>query len=114
VITAMQMYWIVILDNIIDGVVAVMVIAGACSLALTIATVMDELPEWFPIPPICVFFASILLLMFTPSTKQMAAILIVPRVVNNEKVQTVGNKLYDLAVEWMDGLKPKKEGAAHE
>lgn len=113
-ITAMQMYWIVILDNIINGVVAVMVIAGACSLALTIAVVVEELPKWFPIPSICVFFASILLLMFTPSTKQMAAILIVPRVVNSEKVQIVGNKLYDLAVEWMGELKPKKEGGAHE
>jgi len=114
VITAMQMYWIVMLDNIIDGVVAVMVIAGACSLALTLAVVIEELPKWFPIPFICVFIASILLRMFTPSTKQMAAILIVPRVVSNEKVQTVGNKLYDLAVEWMDELKPKKEGGAHE
>ena len=41
----------------------------------------------------------------------MAAIIIVPRIVNSEKVQTVGNRLYDLAVEWMDELKPRKNGA---
>lgn len=39
----------------------------------------------------------------------MAAIMIVPKIVNNEKVQTIGNKIYDLAAEWMDELAPKKE-----
>jgi hypothetical protein len=43
-----------------------------------------------------------------PSTKQMAAIMIVPRLANSEKVQTIGNKVYDLAVEWMEELKPTK------
>jgi Trk-type K+ transport system membrane component len=43
-----------------------------------------------------------------PSTKQMAAIMIVPKIANNEKVQTIGNRVYDLAVEWMEELKPNK------
>ena len=47
---------------------------------------------------------------FVPSTKQMAAIIVVPKIANSEKVQTVGNKLYDLAVEWMNELKPGQEG----
>lgn len=45
-----------------------------------------------------------------PTTREMAAIVMVPAIVNNEKVQTVGNRLYDLAVEWLDKLGPKKEG----
>lgn len=49
-----------------------------------------------------------------PTTKQMAAVLVVPGVVNNEKVQTVGNKLYDLAVEWMEELRPAKPEPAKE
>ncbi len=53
--------------------------------------------------------ALVLSLTFIPSTKQMAAIMIVPKIVNNEKVQTIGNKVYDLAVEWMEELKPNKE-----
>ena len=44
-----------------------------------------------------------------PTTREMAAIVMVPAIVNNEKVQTVGNKLYDLATEWLDELRPKKE-----
>lgn len=43
-----------------------------------------------------------------PSTREIAAILIVPRIANSEKVQQADNKLYDLAVEWMDELRPKK------
>ena len=46
---------------------------------------------------------------FLPTTREMAAIIMVPAVANNEKVQTVGNKLYDLAAEWLDELRPKKE-----
>ena len=47
----------------------------------------------------------------TPTTKQMAAVLVVPKIANSEKVQVAGNKLYDLAVEWMDELRPRKRGA---
>ena len=47
-----------------------------------------------------------LILVMVPTTKQMAAILIIPRIANSEKVQQAGNKLYDLAVEWMDELRP--------
>lgn len=66
----------------------------------------------------CLFvvFACVATLLLTdathsllPTTKEMAAILIVPKIANNEKVQDCGNRLYDLAVEWMDALKPKKE-----
>lgn len=46
-----------------------------------------------------------------PTTREMAAIVMVPAIANNEKVQTVGNKLYDLAAEWLDELRPKKEAA---
>ena len=56
---------------------------------------------------------SALAVMFVlPSTKQMAAIMIIPKIANSEKVEKIGNGLYDLAVEWMNELKPtKKEGA---
>lgn len=49
---------------------------------------------------------------FIPTTRGAAAIVIVPAIANSEKVQTVGNKLYDLAAEWLDELRPKKEKEA--
>lgn len=38
----------------------------------------------------------------------------VPKIANNEKVQAAGNKLYDLAVEWMDELRPRKKAGDEE
>lgn len=44
-----------------------------------------------------------------PTTREMAAIMIVPRIANNDKVQDVSNRIYDLACEWMDSLRPSNE-----
>ena len=55
---------------------------GLCALALTVVSVIGK--------------------VFVPTTKEMAAILVVPKIVNNEKLQDAGSKLYDLAVEWME------------
>ena len=57
------------------------------------------------------YTAAALTAALTPSTKDMAAILVIPRIANSEKVQDVGNRLYDLAVEWAEELRTrKKEG----
>lgn len=45
---------------------------------------------------------------FIPTTREAAAIVMVPAIANSEKVQTVGNRLYELAVEWMDELRPRR------
>lgn len=44
-----------------------------------------------------------------PSTKQMAAIIIIPKIVNNQKVQEIPDKLLSLAEAWMEELKPSQE-----
>lgn len=107
-ITTTQMYWLVILDSIVSGIVALAVIAGIFSVFTCLTVTLAEFPKWVPKTAVSVTLVSILLLMFIPSTKQMAAIIVVPKIVNNEKVQVAGGKLYDLAVEWMDELRPKK------
>lgn len=58
--------------------------------------------------PMVVIFA--LGLIFLPTTKQMAAIVVIPKVVNNEKVQNIGNELHELAIDWLNELKPSKKG----
>ena len=63
---------------------------------------------WLPKLTVALAILSLLVVTFVPSTKQMAAIIVLPKLANSEKIQTVGNRLYDLAVEWMDELKPKK------
>ena len=108
-ITTMQMYWLVTLDSILTmcGLIAAIT---AIATFITIGMMMDEALS--PRVPaicgaICLFF--LIASTFIPTTKQMATIIIIPRIANSEKVQTVGNRLYDLAVEWMDELRPVKE-----
>lgn len=48
--------------------------------------------------------------MFIPTSKTMAAMYIIPSIANNEKIQDAGDRLYTLAVEWMEELRPKAEG----
>lgn len=110
-ITTMQMYWLVILDNIICVLIAIL---GICSILFILGTSMlcamgkDE--QVFPIAKkiLVVAATALLLLIFVPSTKKMAAIIVVPKIANSENVQTIGNKVYDLAVEWMEELRPPK------
>jgi len=42
-----------------------------------------------------------------PSTKQMAAIVVIPSIVNNDHIQALPNKLLRLADDWIEELSPK-------
>jgi len=46
---------------------------------------------------------------FIPSTKEMAAILVIPKIVNNQKVQQLPDKVLDLANSWLEELKTKEK-----
>lgn len=59
--------------------------------------------------PFVVWLILFIVNAFIPTTKEAAAMYVIPAIVNNEKVQTVGNRLYDLAIEWMDEFKPTKK-----
>jgi hypothetical protein len=60
--------------------------------------------------PISAFIIASLILIigtFLPNTKQMAVILVAPKVINNEQVQKLPNQVLELANEWLEELKPK-------
>jgi hypothetical protein len=118
------MYWLTRLDQLCGMFVFVFVVSMLTALALAViggilrAENSKGETGWetgrrlhAEMVPICLALAFLfgMLRSFTPTTAEMAAIIVVPKIVNNEKVQNVGNKIYDLAVEWMDELKPKKE-----
>lgn len=111
--SALQMYFMVKLNTI---VVAAWVIAGISSLLLVasfayMSDTNDRDPELMDVVKwlMATFLTSLALGIFVPTTKQMAAIIVVPKIVNSERVQGAGEKLYDLAAEWMDELHPKKK-----
>lgn len=126
-ITPTQMYWLVKLDDMRHVTGSLMwlpvtwiIITVVVSFAAIMATLDDDEngrdKVWrrvknallLCIPMLFLVAVLQLTIAFVPSTKQMAAIIVVPKLANSEKVQTVGNRLYDLAVEWMDELRPGK------
>ena len=132
-ITTSQMYWITRLDGIVTllAVLASFLCVLSVIMFVTGRSESVAVKEWswdtdnsiaarhelgrkLCKASLVTFPAGVLLYIIPvmiPTTKEMAAILIVPRIANSEKVQQAGNKLYDLAVEWMDELKPSKKRA---
>lgn len=53
-------------------------------------------------------FVAVIGLLFIPTTKTGAAMYVVPAIVNNEKINEAGDRLYELAAEWMEELRPAK------
>lgn len=121
-ITTMQMYWLTRADVVVKAALIVTWLSFVLGLiSVWIGYMMtgegnveDEKAGRYLLnktAPMCLIASLVcgLVAMFTPTTKEMAAIMIVPRIANSEKVQVCGNKLYDLAVEWMDELRPHKD-----
>ena len=122
-ITTSQMYWITMLNSIcatlftlivLLGMTMLGLLIGGCSLRSDYSTTEHGYSTGkrlhkavlLLVPP---FLFLVFALALVPTTRQMAAILIVPRIANSEKVQQAGNKLYDLAIEWMNELKLNKK-----
>ena len=60
---------------------------------------------------ICGLVVSVLLAfgnIMIPTTKEAAAIVILPRVINSSEVKQTCGELYTLAMEWVEYLKPPK------
>lgn len=56
------------------------------------------------------------LIAFLPTTKEMAAIYVIPKIANNESLQSIGSEMMDLAKEWLKELHPSnvcKKASSH-
>ena len=121
-ITPVQMYWLTRLDMLCGMFGLVLVVSLVTTVVLAVlggslrAEHDKDEAEWetgkrlhVVMVPICLATSLLFgtLRSLTPTTAEMAAIIVVPKIVNNEKVRDVGSRLYDLAVEWMDELRPK-------
>lgn len=72
--------------------------------------------EAFAAKRIMKFFCPLLVGVFgvilTPSTKTLAAMIVLPAIVNSEAVQQIPGELTTLAREWLQELRPAKKGGA--
>lgn len=115
--TTTQMYWLVILDNL-GCLFMTLIVLAIGWIVIHVVRCINTVSECDPPPPNArshisrglVFIGVVgAIATFVPSTKQMAAIIVAPRILSCEAVQTVGNELYTLALDWMKELRPKKE-----
>ncbi len=126
-ITPTQMYWLVKLDDMRHALRSIAALPISLVIVLVIlmaivfvqhadedsdtkAKVLNDLRRgvvWC-LSMLLVVVALDVFRSFIPSTRQMAAIIVVPKIANSEKIQIAGNKLYEIAVEWMDELRPNK------
>ena len=61
---------------------------------------------------LCPFLVGVFGVILTPSTKTLAAMIVLPAIVNSEAVQQIPGELTTLAREWLQELRPaKKRGA---
>ena len=128
--SAWSLYWMLRCDDIRQVIgsagSAIFILAVACFVAWLIVgmawldTVDDKL--WWKSWRRCLYFIVAPLLVFgiitgsarafIPTTKQMATIYVVPKMVNyvdnNEALKSLPGKVIDLANEWVDELSPKK------
>ena len=102
-ITPMQMYWLLKLDDIITlfSIAAALtaVISIIVAVFFTLSWMDNRSEDVFPVLAVSLVFTAVFACAwaFIPSTKQMAAIYVVPALVNNERVQNIGNKTLDVS-----------------
>lgn len=48
------------------------------------------------------------ILTFVPTTKEMAAIYVIPKIANNEQLQNISNEIMELATGWLKELHPSE------
>jgi hypothetical protein len=53
-----------------------------------------------------VWLPSLIVAKLLPSTQEMAIIYVVPKVINNQGVQDIPDKLVRLSSEWIDAMRP--------
>lgn len=61
---------------------------------------------------LCPLLVGVFGVILTPSTKTLAAMIVLPAIVNSEAVQQLPGELTTLAREWLQELRPAKKGGS--
>ena len=115
-ITPSFIYWITRLNGInifLGTIMTFSIIAVFIFLIGMLVTKLDHDVEEYGIfkkyllTSTYIFISITILFILNPTTKEACAMYVVPKIVNNEKVQNIGQEFYDLALDWMKELHPK-------
>ena len=116
-ISAWDIYWVMQLDTLIGMFVGV---AMACVYVVFLAGLFtdgealgidsDRPASWLKWPAV-IFVAAGLCAAFLPSTKTAAAMIVIPRIANNEAIQHEAGDLYGIAKDALRTLAAPKQEA---
>lgn len=118
-VTTAQMYWLTRLDaietlSIVMATLGLVVTVIATILYACCFSEMEE-GERRVVKNILRVSATALAIgiaigVFVPNTKDMAAIMVVPRIANSESLTGMADGIKTLATEWLEELRPGKDG----
>ena len=111
-VTPLMIYLIGVADHVrVFFVLSLLIIAGTFLLFLARYLVEDKkVPCFGTLAFLTALFSS--LIIFTPSSKTLAAMYVIPAVVNNEQIQNIGKNgiesLELLTMQWVGELRKEK------
>lgn len=123
IITSSDLYWLTRLDSIRDGCEALAGLCGVATAAILIFTLLcsaepwgeADRPKrhrwlWLTVP---LFVLAVVARTMVPTTREAIAILVIPKIANNEDIQGLGADTIKVAREWLEELRPAaaKDGA---
>lgn len=117
-ITPSLIYWITRLDAICCACEATAILLGSATAIMLVFGIVARCneDETVAVPifrivriTIPVVVVAILLRVFTPTKKELAAIIVIPKIANSETVEQIGDGVKTLAVEWLEELRPKSK-----
>ena len=122
------MYWITRLDKLDGLLYGMLIVFTVVSVVLTVTCFISsmtrhndpndervfQLVRWVAPVALLLFLLSAAGWLFVPTTKEYAAIKMIPALVNNPKVQDEAKEVYALAKEWLkdqvkDEVTPEKK-----
>ena len=114
-ISNLELYMILKLSSIVTASSVVAGISGLSVLMVLFRSTVEDywtgFGKKFCIIGLCIFIISSTVCTLLPTTKQMAAIIIIPAMINDEKVQTITsnglNILEEYTKELLDDMKRK-------
>lgn len=118
-ISAWDIYWLLMLDNFHGG--TLFLLSALSTLLLFVGLVMSidtDLKDLRPAGKKILIAASVGLSLcffiglFLPTTKQMAAIIVAPKIINNESVQKIPADLLEILGLSMDAVKKELKDVA--
>ena len=109
-ITPSMIYWISRLDGLREGLLIIGTLGFIICTIITMYGVFEH-NIFFKNAMICGIFCILLMFgvqIFVPRTREAVAIIVIPKIANNEKIQDIGNDIYKIGIEWLNELKSNK------